>query len=348
VTGNPAAKGEIDYITLTGDFNDAVHKLGVTFLNDAWGGSATTDRNLYVEKLILNDVDLKKSADLLSAGTAKFEFKAAAPVATAPATAAEVTAPAKQAEPVPVAPAPAPVPAPEPVKQDVLKIGIAQDAWQGDARYIITLDGKQIGGERIAKAAAAKGEIDYITLTGDFHSSAHKLGVTFLNDGWGGNATADRNLYVEKLILNDVDLKKSADLLEAGTAKFDFKAAAPAAAAVPAPEATLGSGPDVLRLALSQDAYDGDAAFLLFLDGKQIGGSRSIDAAHSAGQHDYIDIRGDFGPGDHILGVRFTNDAWGGNAAADRNLYVDSLELNGANLNAQAALMSNGDVFFQF
>jgi hypothetical protein len=351
-----AAKGEIDYITLTGDFHSSAHKLGVTFLNDAWGGNATADRNLYVEKLILNDVDLKKSADLLETGTAKFDFKAAAaPAATTPATPAEVTAPAK-ADPVPVAPAPVPVPAPDPVKQDVLKIGIAQDAWQGDARYTITLDGKQIGGERIAKAAAAKGEIDYITLTGDFHSSAHKLGVTFLNDAWGGNATADRNLYVEKLILNDVDLKKSADLLETGTAQFDFKAAATpvvAATAAPvpaaaAPEATLGSGPDVLRLALSQDAYNGDATFLLFLDGKQIGGTRSIDAAHSAGQHDYIDIRGDFGPGDHNLGVRFTNDLWGGNAAADRNLYVDSLELNGANLNAQAALMSNGDVFFQF
>ena len=312
-----AARGEIDYVTLTGDFHSGTHKLGVTFLNDAWGGTASTDRNLYVERLILNDVDLNKSADLLSNGTAKFDFKAA----TSPTL---VTV------------------APNPVNQDVLKIGIAQDAWQGDARYTITLDGVQVGGERVAKAAAAKGEVEYVTLTGDFKDAVHKLGVTFLNDAWGGSATTDRNLYVEKLILNDVDLNKSADLLGNGTASFDFKAIAPAA------DATIGSGPDVLRVALSQDAYQGNATFLLFLDGQQLGGQRSIDASHKVGERDFIDIRGDFDAGDHILGVRFTNDLWGGSAVNDRNLYVDAMELNGANLNAQAALMSNGDVFFQF
>ncbi|MGK7869565.1 carbohydrate-binding domain-containing protein [Falsiroseomonas sp. E2-1-a20] len=225
----------------------------------------------------------------------------------------------------------------------MLKIGIAQDAWQGDARYTIALDGKQVGGERVAKASAAKGEMDIITLTGDFDGRVHKLDVTFLNDAWGGNAKADRNLYVEKLILNDVDLKKSADLMSNGTAKFEFKAVAEVAPAV-----SLGSGPDVLRVALSQDAYKGDATFLLFVDGKQLGGLRSVDASHAAREKDFIEIRGDFDAGDHILGVRFTNDLWGGSAAADRNLYVDSLELNGANLNTQAALLANGDVFLQF
>ncbi|MGK7871120.1 carbohydrate-binding domain-containing protein, partial [Falsiroseomonas sp. E2-1-a20] len=261
--------------------------------------------------------------------------KAPAPATPPPATPALV-APAPE-KPVIV------TPAPDPVKLDVLKIGIAQDAWQGDARYTISLDGKQIGGERVAKASAAKGEMDIITLTGDFNDSVHKLGVTFLNDLWGGTAKTDRNLYVEKLILNDIDLKKSADLLINGTAKFEFKAAAEAV-----PAATIGSGPDVLRVALSQDAYKGDATFLLFLDGKQLGGLRSVDASHAAGERDFIEIRGDFDPGDHILGVRFTNDLWGGTASADRNLYVESLELNSANLNAQAALLSNGDVFLQF
>jgi hypothetical protein len=363
-----AAKGEIDYVTLTGDFHSGPHKLGVTFLNDAWGGSAKADRNLYVEKLILNDVDLKKAADLLQAGTAKFEFKAAAgATSSVPAPSAEVAAPSKPVSPAPATPAPTTPPS-ETVKQDVLKIGIAQDAWQGDARYIITLDDKQVGGERVAKASAAKGEIDYVTLTGDFHSGPHKLGVTFLNDAWGGSAKADRNLYVEKLILNDVDLKKSADLLQAGTAKFEFKAvaaaspaaeataaaspaaASPAAAApaAAAPPAATGSGPDVLRVALSQDAYKGDATFLLFIDGKQVGGLRSVDASHGAGQKDFIELRGDFDAGDHVLGIRFTNDLWEGSASTDRNLYVDAVELNGVSLNATAALLSSGDVFFQF
>jgi len=48
------------------------------------------------------------------------------------------------------------------------------------------------------------------------------------------------------------------------------------------------------------------------------------------------------------LDIRFTNDAWGGTAATDRNLYVDSVALNGVDLHAQAALLSAGDAVFAF
>jgi hypothetical protein len=44
----------------------------VTFLNDAWGGSGSTDRNLYVNDFVYLGTDTKDSAALYSNGTQKF------------------------------------------------------------------------------------------------------------------------------------------------------------------------------------------------------------------------------------------------------------------------------------
>ena len=40
-------------------------------------------------------------------------------------------------------------------------------------------------------------------------------------------------------------------------------------------------------------------------------------------------IDGSLGVGPHDVGVTFLNDAWGGTSGTDRNLYVDSLSMNG-------------------
>jgi hypothetical protein len=44
----------------------------VTFLNDAWAGTATTDRNLYVEALSYRGANTGQAATLMSAGAASF------------------------------------------------------------------------------------------------------------------------------------------------------------------------------------------------------------------------------------------------------------------------------------
>lgn len=43
--------GQSQAFTFTGNFGSGTHDIAVTFLNDAWGGSSTTDRNLYVNSL---------------------------------------------------------------------------------------------------------------------------------------------------------------------------------------------------------------------------------------------------------------------------------------------------------
>nr|WP_254452821.1 carbohydrate-binding domain-containing protein [Roseicella sp. DB1501] len=67
-----------DTITLLGDFGADAHTVTVTFLNDAWGGSADKDRNLHVDGITLNDTEVEGAvATLGTTGSTSFTVKAA-------------------------------------------------------------------------------------------------------------------------------------------------------------------------------------------------------------------------------------------------------------------------------
>ena len=98
---------------------------------------------------------------------------------------------------------------------------------------------------------------------------------------------------------------------------------------------------------VSEDAWGGDAQFLVSVDGKQVGGTQTATALHSSGATERMTFMGDFGSGQHRIDVRFINDAYGGTPTTDRNLYVHAVELNGAHAaKDQAVLMSNGTASF--
>lgn len=114
-------------------------------------------------------------------------------------------------------------------------------------------------------------------------------------------------------------------------------------APIPSPPAvTVGSGPDDVLLRVSEDAYRGDARFTVSVDGKQVGGVLTTTASHKLGQVQEVHVRGTFGPGVHTVRMTFLNDAWGGTAATDRNLYLDALSYNGVDAHQAAALTRNG------
>jgi Ca-dependent carbohydrate-binding module xylan-binding/Calx-beta domain len=87
--------------------------------------------------------------------------------------------------------------------------------------------------------------------------------------------------------------------------------------------------PDELTLRVSEDAYQGDAQFVVLVDGHQIGGTQAVTASHAAAQHQDIVLQGDFGSDPSTVEVRFLNDAYNGTPDTDRNLYVDQLTING-------------------
>jgi hypothetical protein len=312
-----------DTLTLKGDWNVGAHKVNVTFLNDHWGGSAATDRNLYVDGISFNGKAVSGgTATLKTNGTTNFAFsKPAAPVPEK----GDVTVGSGS---------------------DTLVLKVSETAYQGDAQFTVKVDGKQIGGVFTAKTLHGAGS-DTITLKGDWGAGAHKVSVSFINDHWGGSAATDRNLYVDSISFNGKAVAGgSADLLSNGTADFAFTKTA---TNMPGKgDASAGSGANTLVLKVSETAYQGDAQFTVKVDGKQIGGVFTAKTLHGAGS-DTITLKGNWSAGTHKVDVSFINDHWGGTAATDRNLYVDSISFNGKAVSGgTATLKTNGTSSFSF
>ena len=91
-----------------------------------------------------------------------------------------------------------------------------------------------------------------------------------------------------------------------------------------APAPTVGTDLDSVTLNLSEDAYRGNAQFMLTVDGKPVGSAQSVKALHGQGQTEAFTFKGDWGDGAHEFGVSFVNDLWDGTPASYRNLYIDS------------------------
>ena len=234
---------------------------------------------------------------------------------------------------------------------DTLTLKISQDAYQGDAQYAVYVDGKQIGGTFTAKALHSSGQFDTLEIKGDWGVGNHTVGVKLLNDLYGGSATADRNVYVESASYNGSAVTGSYQYINASDTKSftvaDSTAIPSASTPIPTPTPTppptnptptpttgvvtkVGAGSDTLTLKISQDAYQGDAQYAVYVDGKQIGGTFTAKALHSSGQFDTLEIKGDWGAGNHTVGVKLLNDLYGGSATADRNVYVESASYNGS------------------
>ncbi|MBD0271589.1 MAG: family 16 glycosylhydrolase, partial [Acetobacteraceae bacterium] len=232
---------------------------------------------------------------------------------------------------------------------DALVLKISQDAYQGSAQYTVKVDGQQVGETFTASAWRSAGQSDTLTLKGDWGPGEHKVEVEFLNDAWGGTAATDRNLYVDGAAYNGKALAgAAADLMSAGSASFGFTEDAPPPAHPPKSLAA-GAGPDSLVLDISQDHYQGDAQYTVSVDGRQVGDTFTASALRSDGEHDTLTLRGDWGAGEHRVEVEFLNDAWGGTAATDRNLFVEGATYNGEAVEGAAkAFMGAGPQSFAF
>ena len=107
-----------------------------------------------------------------------------------------------------------------------------------------------------------------------------------------------------------------------------------------------GSNVHSVALNLPEDSWQGDAQATISIDGKQIGEAQAITASHVLGQEQTISFLVPLSAGPHTASVAFVNDAWGGTAATDRNLYVDSMDVNAQHVVLGAALYANGVLSF--
>ena len=109
----------------------------------------------------------------------------------------------------------------------------------------------------------------------------------------------------------------------------------------------VGAGPDTLVLTMAEDAFQGDAQFTVSLDGTQLGGVLTTQAWHNLGQGQIFSFSGTWGAaGPHVVTVSFLNDAWGGAASLDRNLYVNAIAFDGTAQQTNVEQSSNGSLTF--
>jgi Ca-dependent carbohydrate-binding module xylan-binding/Family of unknown function (DUF6298) len=299
--------------TYTGSFGAGPHTVGVTFTNDAYGGSDQTDRNLYVQAIRLNGQEAANDQAVFKwSGTSSFQIAAAAP-------------------------APPPTPSAPAGAQNMLVLRLSEDAWQGDAQFTVSVDGRQIGAATPVTASNGAGASQEFAFAGNFGTGPHDVAVSFLNDAYGGHRAADRNLFVDSVSLDGQSSPNPpVPLWDTGAAHFRVAGS------------SQGSLPDgSLVLHLSEDAWQGNAQFLVSVDGRQLGGPRSVTALHGSGADQAFALGDDFGAGAHTVAVSFVNDAYGGSPQTDRNLYVGSIDYHRVRYaDASASLYDEGTTRF--
>ena len=288
--------GNDQTLNIEGNFGAGTHTVSVDFLNNLYAGTPQTDRNLYVDGASYDGVvSATGSLSLFNGGTQSLNVTSSVPSITVGSG------------------------------SDTLALAVQEDAYMGDAKFTVSVDGQQVGGTLTAQDTRLSGNTQTFDIEGNFGSGPHTVSVDFLNDSYGGSLNADRNLYVNGATFDGNSVANSQlALLNSGV------------------QSIAVNKPDTLTLQVSEDAYMGDAQFSVTVDGKQAGGVMTATASHSAGASQTVTLTGNFGLGQHTIGVDFLNNLYAGTPQTDRNLYVGAVSYDGNTSQANLSLFNGG------
>jgi Ca2+-binding RTX toxin-like protein len=93
---------------------------------------------------------------------------------------------------------------------------------------------------------------------------------------------------------------------------------------------------------VSGDHYQGAPKFNVTVDGKVVATDLVATAVQSTGAWADVTIKGDFAKAPSRVAITFTNDLWSG-GSADRNLYIDYIEMNGRRFEGEDALFNTAN-----
>jgi Ca2+-binding RTX toxin-like protein len=141
----------------------------------------------------------------------------------------------------------------------------------------------------------------------------------------------------ERLNFTDVSMN---DFTAANFA-FDNSGVTPSPSPSPGPSPTPepSSG---LVVRVSGDYFDGPAQFTAVVGDKTYG-PFTVTASHGAGEWQDILITPDVPAGSFGVNINFINDAWAGDPAHDRNMYVDYISVNGKLYQGENAMANNAN-----
>ena len=220
-----------------------------------------------------------------------------------------------------------------------LVLQMSEDAYQGDAQFTVSVDGKQRGKILTAQASHAFGQTQLFQINGNFGRAHHTVTVNFLNDF--SDANGDRNLYVAGASIDGSPIGNSAlSLLGSGPQSFPFWNAL-------IHPVSLGSGADTIVLHLDGDHAVSYPHYTVSVDGVQQGATNVTSASHGYGQAQQVTVAGNFGPGPHSVKVSLVNGAPSGQPSNGVNLYIGDLSFDGIPVPGSAIELSNrGSVTF--
>ncbi len=183
-----------------------------------------------------------------------------------------------------------------------------------------------------------RGAFNEINLGKVKDDAVYSVSVRLLND----TAYEDRTIYVEDILVGGVSTKTFEMITWQGqvTSQIGVGDVPPPS---PPPIPVIGTGADTLRLGLSGNAWREFPKVLLQINGRQVGDAITVQAQRSLGEVEYVDIKGNFASGVHTVALVFYNDAFGGNAAMDRHVYVESVFFNSVDMGRVASLARTGD-----
>ncbi len=171
---SPHSGTSSDTVNVLGDLAPGNHTVTVNFLNDAYGGSVDTDRNLYVDGATYDGSFVPGAAQELAVnGPVSFGVTDSTPT---PSTSTTSTIGSGS---------------------DTLVLKVSQDAYQGNAQFTVSLDGQQVGDVLTASSLHSSGTSDTVNVLANLSPGQHTVAVNFLNDAYAGTPDTDRNLYID-------------------------------------------------------------------------------------------------------------------------------------------------------
>lgn len=208
------AAGQDQAFTFAGDFAPGQHQVTVTFVNnngtpgDKSSVGDSGDRNIYVDGVTYDGQSVSNvTTPIYQSPGAPPNLSSVVP-GNAVFTVNDTTAipdggsPTAGSQPGPVNAGSGP---------DTLTLQMAEDPYNGDARFTVSVDGQQVGGTFTTTAVQYEGQQQAFNLSGNWGSGSHSVTVNYLSDSIGattGDGLAldnqDQNLYVHSVSYDGV------------------------------------------------------------------------------------------------------------------------------------------------
>ena len=172
-------QGQWQELTFTADLTNK-QTIAVAFINDAWGGTPDTDRNLWIDHVMVDGVvhaptdavyyrdgrdPLQGQSSMENEGRLEWLL-------------------------------------PDPTPPTVV-VRASGDHYQGSPQFMLLVDGVPVGQTRTVTATHSQGQWQEFGFAVDL-TDKQTIAIAFINDAWGGTPDTDRNLWIDHVTVNGV------------------------------------------------------------------------------------------------------------------------------------------------